>query len=74
MHHNSDVAYRRSLGQFAFQKLEIHLDPSSLLFVVFLSYFFDFLSYEGIYCTGGHFDPQLKLGKVKAAWLNQLTK
>ena len=47
MHHNSDVAYRRSSGQFAFQKLEIHLDPSSLLFVVFFIFFFDFLSYEG---------------------------
>ena len=26
-------------------------------FVVFLIFFFDFLSYEGIYCAGGHFDP-----------------
>ena len=35
-------------------------------FVVFLNFFFDFLSYEGIYCAGGHFDaPPPKVRRVK---------
>ena len=34
-------------------------------FVVFFSicsFFFNFLSYEGIYCPGGHFDPPSRNG------------
>ena len=33
----------------------------------FLIFFFDFLSYEGIYCAGGHFDP-LKVRRVNQAY------
>ena len=38
----------------------------------FKFFFFDFLSYEGIYCAGGHFDPRTapKVGRVNLGFFH----